>query len=187
MTSKDVGIFFFSGHGMRDPRGRFYLVPVDVDVEDPAGTCLSGDEFKTRLENMSGRLVAILDACHSGAATAGATAAGKQKPRPQPGRPDNLVRDLLTDDYGVIVMCSSMGREYSIESSATKAGFFTLGLTEGLNGRADLNKDGVVYIHELDVYATSRVSQLSNGRQNPTLGRPPTIRPFPLSAVDRNP
>lgn len=185
MTSKDIGVFFFSGHGMRDPRGRFFLVPVDVKEEDPAGTCVSGDEFKMRLENMPGRLVAILDACHSGAAT-GSTP-GKQKPKPQAARPDNLVRDLLTDDYGVVVMSSSLGSEYSIESPATKAGYFTLGLTEGLSGRADFNKDGVVFIHELDVYATLRVNQLSGGRQNPTTGRPPTIRPFPLASVDRKP
>lgn len=175
MTSRDVGIFSFSGHGARDPRtGRFFLVPVDVNEDDPVGTCVSGDEFKGRLENMSGRLVAMLDACHSGAAAT----------RPKPtagGRPDNLVRDLLTDDYGVVVMCSSLGREVSLESRGTKAGFFTLGLTEGLSGKADFNKDGVVYIHELDVYATMRVAQLSSGRQNPTTGRPPTIRPFPIS------
>jgi hypothetical protein len=85
------------------------------------------------------------------------------------------------------VMCSSLGQEYSMESRATKAGFYTLGLTEGLNGRADFNGDGIVYISELDVYATLRVSQLSGGMQNPTTGRPPTIRPFPLAAVDRKP
>jgi hypothetical protein len=37
MTSRDVGIVSFSGHGTRDPRGRFYLVPVDVDDNDRPG------------------------------------------------------------------------------------------------------------------------------------------------------
>ena len=50
MTAKDVGIFVFSGHGTRDPFGHFYLVPVDISETDPAGTCFSGDEFKSRLE-----------------------------------------------------------------------------------------------------------------------------------------
>lgn len=158
--------------------GKFFLVPVDVD-DDVTKSCVAGDEFKSRLENMPGRLVAILDACHSGAAT---TSPGSpQRANPTAGRADNLVRDLLTDDYGVVVMCSSLGREYSLESPATKAGFFTQGLAEGLNGKADFNKDGIVYIHELDVYATLRVAQLSGGRQNPTTGRPPTIRPFPIA------
>jgi len=64
---------------------------------------------------------------------------------------------------------------------ATKAGFFTLGLAEGLSGKADFSGDGVVFIHELDACAALRVVQLSSGQQNPTTGRPPNIRPFPLS------
>jgi hypothetical protein len=74
-----------------------------------------------------------------------------------------------------------------MESPTTKAGFFTLGLTEGLNGLADFNKDGFVFSHELDTYSTLRVRELSHGRQNPTFGRPPTVRPFPLSIVETKP
>ena len=87
----------------------------------------------------------------------------------------------MTDDYGVVVLASSLGREYSLESPLTRAGFYTLGLTEGMKGRADLNHDGLVYLNELEYYAALRVQQLSGGEQNPTLGRPPTIRPFPIA------
>ena len=41
------------------------------------------------------------------------------------------------NEYGVVVMCSSLGSEYSLESSETKAGFFTLAIVEGLGGKAD--------------------------------------------------
>ncbi|HVL12316.1 MAG TPA: caspase family protein [Gemmata sp.] len=170
MTPKDVGVFFFSGHGGRDDdTGKFYLIPVDVG-RDLDRTCLSGEELKGRLEDMPGRLVAILDACHSGSVT-----------EIRPARADNLVRDLMTDDYGVVVLASSLGRECSLESPLTKAGFYTLGLTEGMVGRADFNRDGVVYLNELEYYAARRVQQLSGGEQNPTMGRPPTIRPFAIS------
>jgi WD40 repeat protein len=175
MTAQDVGIIFFAGHGTQDPLGRFYLVPVDINPRDPAGTCISGDAIKRTLENMPGKLVAMLDACHSGAvATPGLF--GRR-----PARADNLARDLVTDDYGVVVMCSSLGREYSMESPATKHGFFTLGVVEALSGRADFNHDRVIHIHEMDFYATLRVRQLSGGRQNPVTGRPATIRSFPLT------
>ncbi|MBP3956780.1 caspase family protein [Gemmata sp. G18] len=170
MTAKDVGIVFFSGHGGRDEgTGKFYLIPVDVGP-DMERTCLSGEELKSRLEDMPGRLVAILDACHSGAVT-----------EIRPAQTDNLVRDLMTDDYGVVVLASSLGGEYSLESPATKAGFYTLGLTEGMGGRADFNRDGVVHLNELEHYAAVRVQQLSGGQQNPTLGRPSTIRPLAIS------
>ncbi|MFO0937564.1 MAG: caspase family protein [Gemmataceae bacterium] len=170
MTAKDVGIVSFSGHGGRDDdTGKFYLIPVDVtpSLED---SCLSGEELKSRLENMPGRLVSILDACHSGAVATTRTS-----------QADGLVRDLISDDYGVIVLASSMGNEYSLESEKTKAGFYTLGLTEGMKGLADNNGDGIIYLNELVYYASLRVQQLSRGRQNPTLGRPATVRPFPIA------
>ena len=43
-----------------DPRGR---------GPNMAATCLAGDDLKSRLGDMPGRLVAILDACHAGEAT----------------------------------------------------------------------------------------------------------------------
>jgi WD40 repeat protein len=170
MSAKDVGIFFFSGHGGRDDgTGKFYLIPVDVG-RDIDKTCFSGEELKSRLEDMPGRLVAILDACHSGAVT-----------EIKPAQADNLVRDLMTDDYGVVVLASSLGRECSLESSMTRAGFYTLGLSEGLRGKADFNRDGVVFLNELERYAALRVQQLSGGQQNPTMGRPPTVKPFAIA------
>jgi uncharacterized caspase-like protein len=177
MTPQDVGIVTFSGHGTRDPFGNFYLCPADIDPkDDDCISCLSGKLFKERLDNMPGRLVAILDACHSG------TVAEKERP---PAQTDALVRDLTAEDSGVIVMCASAGREYAAESKLTKAGFYTLGLVEGMAGHADIDSDGTVYIHELDIYATARVRQLSGGRQNPTLGRPGTVRPFAIAKVEK--
>ena len=170
MTPRDVGIFFFSGHGAKDETDRFYLVPVDARVEDVAGSCLSGEVVKQALANMSGRMICMLDCCHSGSLAEGRSA----------GRPDDLMRDLVTDEYGVICMCSSLGREYSLESPQTRGGFFTLGVEEGMSGRADFNRDNVIHIHELDAYAAQRVKQLSGGDQNPVTGRPPGVRSFPL-------
>ena len=171
MTDRDIGIFYFSGHGARDRDGTFYLVPVDVNASGLAKSCVPGNAVKEKLAGMPGRLLAVFDACHSGAAAESYQAGGA----------DDLVRELLTDDVGVIVLCSSMGDEYSIESSATKAGFFTYALVEGLNGKADFNKDGYVFIHEATAYAALRVKQLSKGEQNPTLGRSPHLKPFALT------
>jgi hypothetical protein len=175
MTAKDVGIIFFAGHGAQDPRGRCHLVPVDANPEDPDHTLIPGDALKRALENMPGRLIAMLDACHSRAVASPGGMRGRA------GRTDDLARDLVTDDYGVVVMCSSLGREYSMESSLTRHGFFTLGIVEALSGQADFNRDRIIQVHELDHYARLRVRQLSGGRQNPVTGRPPTIRSFALT------
>jgi WD40 repeat protein len=172
MTAADVAILFLSGHGTRDPLGQFYFVPVDVKAEDPAATCVSGLEIKRALEDIPGRVVIILDACHSG------SAAGLSGDRRK--LTDDLARDLVTEDYGVVVMCSSLGREFSMESPLVGAGFYTRGLTDGLSGRADFNRDQLIYIHELDFYTRQQVPKLTGGLQHPTMGMPPGIRPFPL-------
>jgi uncharacterized caspase-like protein len=174
MTDKDVGILFFAGHGSRDPLGQFHFIPVDCDLRRMNETCISGDLLKSRLGALPGRVVVMLDACHSGAASTGTS---------KKALADDLLRDLVSEDYGIVVMSSSQASEYSLESGEVKHGFFTMGLIEALAGRADFNQDKYVYIHELDHYATQRVRQLSNGRQNPTTGRPPHIRPFPLASV----
>ena len=64
-------------------------------------------------------------------------------------------------------MASSMGREESQENNAHRGGAFTVALTEGLTGKADLNKDGVVYLNELDAYVTDRVKEVDQGAAAP--------------------
>ena len=68
-----------------------------------------------------------------------------------------------------------------------RAGFrvrhFTLAVNEGLSGKADINKDGSVYNHELDQYVSDRVKELSRGQQHPVTGKPVGLRPFPLSKM----
>jgi predicted Zn finger-like uncharacterized protein len=173
MGPRDVAIIFLAGHGSRDPRGEFHFIPVDVDLRNVTASCVSGEFIKRAVGNLPGRVVVMLDACHSGAAsTPGRTAVS-----------DDLVRDLVGEDYGVVVMCSSQGREYSMESAAVKHGFFTISILEGLSGKADFNRDSYVYIHEVSNYANLRVRQMSQGQQNPVTGRPPNIRPFPLGKL----
>jgi WD40 repeat protein len=172
MTAKDVAILFLGGHGARDERGQFLFIPVDVESDNLEKTAVGGDLLKKELANLPGRVVVLLDACHSGAAS------GRKKPIA-----DDLVRDLVSDGVGIVVMCSSQGQEYSLESIEVAHGLFTLALVEALAGRADFNKDGYIYIHEIDYYTSQRVRQLSDGRQNPATGRPQHLRTFPLAKV----
>src|SRR4029077_15306578 len=154
MTQRDVAVVFLSGHGQRGCEGSLYLLPVDGDPEDLLSTAVADDQLKKALAGMPGRIVAVLDAWHAGAA-------GGDKRKGPNGLTDDLVRDLVTDDFGVIVMASSTGRESSLESNADRQGYFTLALVEGLGGKADLNHDGVVYLNELDAYLTDRVKALT--------------------------
>jgi uncharacterized caspase-like protein len=169
MTQRDVCIVFFSGHGTRNRKGTFFFVPCDVDIRDTDGTCVPGEPVKRLMANLPGKLIFILDACHSGAAAEkGETA-------------DDLTRDLMTEDYGIVVMSSSMGDEPSLESPEVRGGFFTKALIEGLSGAADLNRDGKIFLHELDTYIQTRVRQTTRGQQNPVTGRPPGFETFEIA------
>ena len=174
MTQNDVAIVMFAGHGAKDSDGTFYLLPVDVDTDDLLSTGVPGDQIKNTLAAVPGKVIVLLDACHAGAVD------GKQQ-RAATALTDDLVRDLVTDDFGVIVMCSAMAREFALESQSIKHGFFTLAIVEGLSGKADQNKDGVVYFHELDNFTTERVKELAEGKQHPVTAKPTSIRSFPVS------
>jgi WD40 repeat protein len=174
MTQNDVAVISFAGHGAKDSDGTFYLLPIDGDLDDLLTTGVPGDQIKRTLAGIPGRFILLLDACHSGAVDG-------EKRRAGDSLTDDLVRDLVTDDYGVIVMCSAMGREFALESPTVEHGFFTLALVEGLNGKADYNQDSLIHLNEIDLYVTDRVKVLSEGRQHPVTARPTSIRSFPLT------
>jgi hypothetical protein len=175
-TQRDVSVFFFSGHGAKDEAGNFYFVPIDGDPSDLLATSVSGSQFKDALAMIPGRVLVLLDACHAGAA-------GGDRRKAIRGLADDLVRDLVTDDYGAIVMCSSMGVEYSMESDEHEQGYFTLALIEAISGKADYNHDGFVYLTEVDAYLADRIKALTQGQQHPVTVKPATVRSFPLSKL----
>jgi uncharacterized caspase-like protein len=143
---------------------------VDVNPAAIAATCISSEALKNALGDLPGRVIFMMDACHSGTVTENKRRAFM----------DDLVRDLISEDYGVIVLCSSAGEEVSFESSTVKQGYFTSAIVEGLSGRADLNKDGVIFLNELEGYASRRTRELSRGTQNPVFAKPPNVPWFPL-------
>ncbi len=175
MTQHDIGVLFYSGHGAKDETGNFYLLPSDVDTNQPLLlSAVSDAQVKGILQGIPGRLMVMLDACHAGVL-------GGDRRKNSSSLVDDLVRELSNDDYGVVVMASSMGREFSLESPDNKSGMFTLALCEGLAGEADHNDDLQVYFNELDLYVSDRVKELTGGKQHPVTAKPATIRPFPLS------
>ena len=174
MTNNDVGVLFFAGHGGKEADGSFYLFPVDVDPDDLVTTGVPGDQVKKILAGIPGKFPVMLDACHSGAVDG-------ERRRSAGSLTDELVRDLATDDFGILVMCSSMGRECSLESPKVGHGFFTLSVVEGLEGKAEKSKDGAVFTCNLYAYVTERVKELSGGEQHPVALMPGTMRSFPLT------
>jgi WD40 repeat protein len=175
-TQRDVGIIFIAGHGMHDPQGDYYFFPHDGDDGHLRRSAVNWHEFKGTLTDLSSKALLFVDTCHA------ASAAGRGR-----GSRDlditDIIADLAADEVGVVVMAVSTGRETSIERKDWRHGAFTLALTEGLSGKADYNKDGAVYLTDIDAYVTDRVKELTDGKQHPTTQKPTTVRSFPLVLV----
>lgn len=64
---EDRVVLFFSGHGIRDTAGRFFLATHDIDPARPEGTGLALEEFTALLDGIPARRrLILLDACYSG-------------------------------------------------------------------------------------------------------------------------
>ena len=66
MRDQDVGLFFFSGHGAFRHKS-FYMLSVDAEVNNLEATAVPAAQLKSILTTTKGKLVALIDACHSGA------------------------------------------------------------------------------------------------------------------------
>jgi WD40 repeat protein len=169
----DVVVVFYAGHGDCKIEDQFYLLPVDANLRNLSGTGISGEALKRALADLPSTTMLVLDACY-----AGSFDGKKRKKRALPEQSDALLREL-TYDAGLVVMCGASKEQEAAEEDGH--GFFTQALVEGLSGKADMDKDGLIELNELDVYVTQRVRKLSAGDQEPTISRPSIVRSFALS------
>jgi uncharacterized caspase-like protein len=159
--SDDVAVIHFSGHGVL-VGGALYLLPHEVDARDLAGIEGSAIEIgalRTKLNQLAerGRVLVLLDACRSGAATLTGDAMIMDAA---------LLRAALATT-NVSVLTSSSGGEPSWEDPRWRNGAFTKVFLEALGKEADTNRDGVISMTELTHYLTTHVPRLTGGRQTP--------------------
>ena len=174
----DLVVFFYAGHGVRDRKGVFGLVPVDTDVDRLESTILPEDELKEALTALPGKVLVLLDACHSGKiGESGTLVRGNFR---APAGTDDLARELARSQGGLVVMCAATGAETSEESTELGHGYFTQALLEGLSGKADYNHTGVVRLTGLDNYVADRVRELSKGEQTACTAKSTRTGSFPL-------
>ncbi|MBN8527391.1 MAG: hypothetical protein J0M02_18825, partial [Planctomycetes bacterium] len=100
-----------------------------------------------------------------------------------------LSRELFTDlrvGSGTVVIAASGGDELSYESDDWKGGVFTRSLLDGLDGAADLDKDGRIQLGELRAWLPARVAERTGGQQRPMVRQDSPLIAFPLGgpAVD---
>jgi uncharacterized caspase-like protein len=107
-----------------------------------------------------GRVLVLLDACHSGATTLDGAS--------RPVDAADLRRELAAAN--VTVLTSSGGREPSLEDEAWQHGAFTRALLDALNDpAADVDRIGLINANALAYYVARRVSSLTGGKQKPAM------------------
>jgi WD40 repeat protein len=178
VTQKDVAVLFLAGHGINDPNGMFYFLPVDADLERLKRTGISQSDITTTVTMIAGKVVVFMDACHSG------NLMGKTKRRGLVVS-SAVVNELASAENGAVVFSSSTGRQYSQENPEWGNGAFTKGLVEGLSGKADYKGTGRITVNMLDLYVSERVKELTKGQQTPSTVKPPNVPDFPLSVLGK--
>jgi hypothetical protein len=173
----DTVVIFFAGHGApeTDQRGierdglAKYLIPSDADPDDLYATAFPMDELQAIFGRIEAeRVVVFLDACYSGAA-GGRTFAAKKT---RAVNVDELFLERLTRSKGRAIITASRPNEVSLEVGEFGHGLFTYYLIQGLQGAADLNRDGIVSLQELYEYVEQQVVQKSRalgGNQHPVM------------------
>jgi uncharacterized caspase-like protein len=174
VTQKDVAVLFFAGHGINDPNGVFYFLPVDADVERLKRTGISQSDITSTVAAIAGKVLVFIDACHSG------NLMGKTKRRGLVVSSGAVVNELASAENGAVVFSSSTGRQYSQEKPEWGNGAFTKALVEGFSGKADFKSTGRITVNMLDLYVSERVKELTEGQQTPTTVKPPNVPDFPL-------
>lgn len=186
----DVILIFIAGHGLLSTELDYYYATHNIDFAAPEGKGLEYSQIEYILENiLTLKKILIMDTCHSGEVDKDEVSldlesdeenqddiafrnVGPAIKENEKVSPSKMVKELFTDvrkGTGTTVISSAGGAEYAMESDQWKNGLFTYCLLNGLTNRtADLDKDGLITLSELQTYVKEKVSKLSHGRQVPT-------------------
>jgi hypothetical protein len=161
---RDVVMLFIAGHGVNDDGGNFFFLPSDAAF-NPDGSIRQSRAIPNRdirsILDLPGKKLVFIDSCHSEGTSGRKTRAVENS---------SLVRELM--DPGTVIFTSSRGSELSQEAAEYGHGVFTYAIIQGMSGQADLIRDGLITMKELDAYVSETVPRLTRGLQHPTTSTP---------------
>jgi uncharacterized caspase-like protein len=167
-------MIFISGHGVVTSDQVYRFLPYDYDPAKIERTTVRNVEFQDFLSKIGGKVLVFLDTCHSGDVLHGGKA---------PRSVDKFANELADAATGAVVFASSTGNQLSWEDPKWGNGAFTKALVEGLAGKADTRKAGVVRVSALEDYVYDRVKELTEGKQKPMVAKPKMVENFPIVVV----
>jgi peptidoglycan/xylan/chitin deacetylase (PgdA/CDA1 family)/uncharacterized caspase-like protein len=166
-VKRDDRVFvFFAGHGStrRLPSGREvgYIVPVDAGLNDLQADAIAMPQLQEVAEAITAKhALFVIDACYSGL---GLTRGGS------PAADSNFARTNARR-IGRQMMTAGGADQQVADDGPGGHSVFTWTLLQALNGKADLNGDGLITATELAAYVAPAVSAIAH--QTPAFGSLP--------------
>lgn len=179
---QDQLIIYFAGHGAPEP-GRAeeaFLLVHDTSLDNMVGTALSMSRLPDFLEwraGRAGRLLMLVDACHSGN-IAFPGARGFEPKRLELARSESVgaqIDQLVGGRPGWGAISATAPEEIAGESETLcplggvpyTGGIFTCHAIRALSGEADADGDGRITLAEFYTQVRAQVSDTSGGQQTP--------------------
>ena len=158
---------FYSGHGLPSPDGKsLYLLPQGVDKDLLERTAINQQEIISALQASKPRSVTIfIDSCYSGLSRTGETLLAS-------ARPISLKSKEIGYPPEFTVISASSPDQISSSSPELQHGIFSFYLMKGMEGDADINKDGKITAGEMQQYVSDKVQRQAmsmNRKQEPQL------------------
>jgi uncharacterized caspase-like protein len=152
---EDLVLFYFSGHGITDEKGKLYLVTPQTRKERGnlrKATAVAATVLHDNMGNSrSKHQVLILDSCFSGAIAEGLT--GKSA-----GNKVDIQRELGGE--GRVILTSSNAVQESFHIQGYNLSIYTHYLIEGIQtGAANQDGDDYISVDELHEYAKKKLEQ----------------------------
>lgn len=137
-----------AGRGILAEEGVFLFCCPDYSPTEPGATALSADELFAALAKINCKKVVLLDACHSGRATAA-----------------HVIRRCVPNGQGPLVIAACDQGELSYEHPKYGHGLFTFAVLDALDKdkgyrKADFDSDGALSAEELYNYVTAKLPDL---------------------------
>ena len=167
----DLVIIYFAGHGATErdtmsPDGdglEKYLLPFDAEPSDLYSSALPMREIAHIFDRIrSERLIFIADACYSGASGGRTVSISGMR-----ANISDAFLERLAGGKGKVILTASSANEISVEKDELGHGVFTYYVIEGLKGKADIDRDGLITVDEVYRYVTEKVTFATGQEQHP--------------------
>ena len=169
ITKDAITFFYYSGHGVVDGKGRFYILPKDASIqgqEDLMETAISLEELEKKLDKATGIKLVMIDACRVEV----------------PWKPAVIMQEKVKTKDISVLFATSPGQMSTAEKNGKNSAFLSALYNMAQKGvsNLDFNNSGYVELGEMIWPLSINLKQNSPDKQKPELLGNKNIPIFPV-------